>query len=131
MTSATLSPNSLAQELWQTAWGKPWPYQSSDKITKPTIVADEDVPMVVDSSDDREDNDGENDSSTTPSELEYTFLYNIKSVVRACFGNEKAVGDVLVVRAEYVLLREMLETGYASRTEAIVITGQPGIGELT
>ncbi|TFK82090.1 hypothetical protein K466DRAFT_590791 [Polyporus arcularius HHB13444] len=37
--------------------------------------------------------------------------------------------DVLVIRPEYIWLRETIETGYLRADNAIVVTGHPGIGK--
>ncbi|RPD82822.1 hypothetical protein L226DRAFT_565350 [Lentinus tigrinus ALCF2SS1-7] len=49
--------------------------------------------------------------------------------MEACDGVGRAVEDVLVIRPEYEFLRETLETGYLQEDDAVVVTGQPGIGK--
>ncbi|KAI1787291.1 hypothetical protein LXA43DRAFT_1030045 [Ganoderma leucocontextum] len=48
----------------------------------------------------------------------------------ACGGDGViAVQDVLVVRPEYVWLEETIESGYLASANAVMVTGQPGIGK--
>ncbi|KAI1787287.1 hypothetical protein LXA43DRAFT_1030030 [Ganoderma leucocontextum] len=48
----------------------------------------------------------------------------------ACGGDGViAVQDVLVVRPEYVWLEETIESGYLAPANAVMVTGQPGIGK--
>ncbi|TFK82894.1 hypothetical protein K466DRAFT_529784 [Polyporus arcularius HHB13444] len=60
---------------------------------------------------------------------QYTCLHRIHEVVAACLGDSGIVQDVLVMRPEYVWLRETIETGYLRRDKAIVVMGHPGIGK--
>ena len=119
----------LAKELWVKAWGHPWPHQSSGKISLTDISLDEGVLMPDDF-----DNDGDTltcsadgDVDNTERQWEYTCLHNMQSVVKAC-GGDPALLDVLVVRREYIWLRETMENGYLGAFRAMVVTGQPGIG---
>ncbi|KAI8994148.1 hypothetical protein BD414DRAFT_535210 [Trametes punicea] len=92
------------------------------------ISPDEDLPMTID-----DDNSvtlaTDSDLDNAQLEWEYTCLRNIKSVVEACDGDGDAIEDALIVRLEYKLLIETLETGYLERANATVVTGQPGIGK--
>ncbi len=111
-----------AAALHKKAWGTPWPHRSSGKLSMADLSPDKDVQMSIETD---EDDDNVN---TTTIEWEYTCLHNIHSVVTACGGVPDAVQDVLVIRPEYVWLRETIETGYLRTTKAIVVTGHPGIG---
>ncbi|TFK82092.1 hypothetical protein K466DRAFT_603955 [Polyporus arcularius HHB13444] len=112
-----------AAALHKKAWGTPWPHRSSGKLSIADLSPDEDMQMSIETD---EDDDNVN---TTTTEWEYTCLHNIHSVVTACGGVPDAVRDVLVIRPEYVWLRETIETGYLRTTKAIVVTGHPGIGK--
>ncbi len=103
-----------AAALHEKAWGTPWPHRSSGKLSMADLSPDEDVQLSIETDED--------------DEWEYTCLHNIHSVVTACGGVPDAVQDVLVIRPEYVWLRETIETGYLRTTKAIVVTGHPGIG---
>ncbi|TBU26438.1 hypothetical protein BD311DRAFT_808494 [Dichomitus squalens] len=52
-------------------------------------------------------------------EWEYNCLHNIRSIVEECGGNP-AIQDFLVVRPEYLWLREAIVTGYLQNTDAMV-----------
>ena len=110
----------LATGLWDKAWGKPWPHQSIGKVSKADIFAGGDLL--------EDDNVG--NSNTTAPELEYLCLHNIQSVVEACDGYPSGFEDVLVVRPEYVALREMMmdQGGSLEHVNHTVITGHSGIG---
>ena len=114
------------QELWDKAWGHPWPNQSTRNITLTDISPDEDVPMLAESDDDHR--------TVTPAhssikdEWEYTVLLNIKSVVAACGGTARSIEDALIVRPEYTWLINTMEHGYLRNRNTMVVTGQPGIG---
>ena len=86
---------------------------------------DEDLLMSTES-DPGTDSHGAVDSRTQ-TEWEYVCLRNILSVARP-FGGAAGIQDVLVVRREYVWLRETMESGYLKDSLAMVVTGQPGIG---
>ena len=105
--------------LWNLAWGNPWP-RHVGKVSR----AGDDLPMLSD------DDDGV-DAPRPPSELEYVCLHNIKAVVEACGGSAESVQDVLVVRQDYELLREMMEEGHLKASNSMVVAGQPGIGAYT
>ncbi|KAI0687934.1 hypothetical protein C8T65DRAFT_526941, partial [Cerioporus squamosus] len=109
--------------LHKKAWGTPWPHRSSGKLSMADLSPDEDVQMSIETDED------EDNVNTTITEWEYTCLHIIHSVVTACGGDPTAVKDVLVIRPEYVWLRETIETGYLRTTKAIVVTGHPGIGK--
>ncbi|KAI0693528.1 hypothetical protein C8T65DRAFT_744689 [Cerioporus squamosus] len=121
---------SLAIDLWKKAWGKPWPHQSSGKISMADISPDEDVPRISIETEEDDDSIGpDGGHSTTSTELQYTCLHEMKAVVKACGGNARSVQDALVIRSEYVWLRETMETGYLRNVKAMVVTGHPGIGK--
>ena len=92
MAHATSSIALLATDLWDKAWGRPWPYQSTGKVSKADISTDGDL---------LKDHNVDNSNQNTP-ELEYLCLHNIQSVVEACGGYPSGFEDVLVVRPEYV-----------------------------
>ncbi len=119
--SPTSEP-SPAKKLWDKAWGKPWPHQSSGNVSIQELSSDADVPMSIETD---EDNIAVSPNSTS---WQYTCLHRIHEVVAACLGDSGIVQDVLVIRPEYVWLRETIETGYLRRDKAIVVMGHPGIG---
>ena len=112
----------LATGLWDKAWGKPWPYQSTGKVSKVDISTDGDL---LHWQDDNVDN-----PNPTTRELEYLCLHNIQSVVEACDGYPSGFEDILVIRPEYVALREMMmdQGGSLEHVNHMVITGHSGIG---
>ncbi|KAI1787267.1 hypothetical protein LXA43DRAFT_1166020 [Ganoderma leucocontextum] len=63
-----------------------------------------------------------------PTEWDYKFLKSIQLVAVTCGGNAN-IEDVLVVRDEYTWLRDQIESGYLAKTNAMVVTGQPGVGK--
>ncbi|RDX40177.1 hypothetical protein OH76DRAFT_1490510 [Lentinus brumalis] len=71
----------------------------------------------------------DDDCDTTTTEWEYTCLHNMHSVVRACGGFVPSLQDILVIRPEYIWLRETIETGYLQTVKAVIVTGHPGIGK--
>ena len=123
MARPLASSPSLATDLWDMAWGNPWPYQSTGKVSNADIARDGDDAMLT------TDDDSVDDSSPASPALEYRCLRNIKMVIEACGGFPDQVQDVLVIRREYVLLRAMIEDGGSlGRVEKMTVTGQPGIG---
>lgn len=73
-----------------------------------------------------EDNVAVSPNSTS---WQYICLHRIHEVVRACLGDVGIVQDILVIRPEYIWLRETIETGYLRRDKAVVVMGHPGIGQ--
>ncbi|RPD55642.1 hypothetical protein L226DRAFT_466805 [Lentinus tigrinus ALCF2SS1-7] len=120
-TAEPPTPIERAERLWRTAWGHPWPHRFRKVISIQDIFPDGDVPISTDDSDD--------DESRIPNEFKYTCLHGMKSVFEACGGSATPVQDVLVIRPEYVWLRETMQHGYLADADSIVITGQPGIGK--
>ena len=120
MAHATSSIALLATDLWDKAWGRPWPYQSTGKVSKADISTDGDL---------LKDHNVDN-SNQTRTELEYLCLHSIQSVVEACDGYPSGFEDVLVVRPEYVALREMMMDKGArlAHVNHMGVTGHSGIG---
>ncbi|KAI1787266.1 hypothetical protein LXA43DRAFT_716530 [Ganoderma leucocontextum] len=133
MTDAFYSNHSLAEQqdlvkrLHEDAWGKEWPYKSSGKISIANNSPNEDVLMST-GFDDGDDSVTHGEGSAASIEWAYSCLHNIKSVAVACGGNTN-IEDVLVVRDEYTWLRDQIESGYLAKTNAMVVTGQPGVGK--
>jgi len=109
-----------ASALHAKAWGKPWPQSDG------TISGDE-MGLVDDEDDD--DVDGAfADKLKVPSEFEYRYLEEIRTLKSALGANPgEDEEDFLVVRKEYEILREGLEDE-SKYNRAIVMTGHPGIG---
>ncbi|KAI0685535.1 hypothetical protein C8T65DRAFT_712618 [Cerioporus squamosus] len=89
--------------LWEKAWGKSWPHQSTGTVSMADLSPDEGISMAIETDDD--DSVGPDDGRSTQLE------------------------DILVIRPEYVRLRETMETGYLQDAPAIVGTGNPGVGK--
>jgi hypothetical protein len=109
-----------ASALHAKAWGKPWPQSDG------TISGDEIGPV-----DDEDDDDVDGafaDKLKVPSEFEYRYLEEIRTLKSALGANPgEDEEDFLVVRKEYEILREGLEDE-SKYERAIVMTGHPGIG---
>jgi hypothetical protein len=109
-----------ASALHAKAWGKPWPQSDG------TISGDEMGPV-----DDEDDDDVDGafaDKLKVPSEFEYRYLEEIRTLKSALGANPgEDEEDFLVVRKEYEILREGLEDE-SKYNRAIVMTGHPGIG---
>lgn len=126
MAHSPLLNDALAEALWAKAWGKEWPDRSSGRVSLTDIFLDDSqgVPMTTETD---EDNDSVISGATT-TELNYTCLHGMRSVVEACGGYVSEVQDVLVIRPEYIWLQEAIETGHLRSNIAVVVTGHPGNG---
>lgn len=98
-------------DIYVKAWGKSWPKQGQHTITH----ADSDYTAV----------DSEVARNSNNSTWNYNYLGDISSICMAC-NVPFALEDVLVVREEYVWLRETLQLEPVKRS--VLVTGQPGIG---
>ncbi|KAI1787269.1 hypothetical protein LXA43DRAFT_716584 [Ganoderma leucocontextum] len=121
----------LAKRLYEDAWGKVWPYKSSGKISIADISPDKDVLKCADGGDSVAPLADGNVNAAASGEWAYTCLHNIKSVAIACGGPNMnvTVEDVLIIRDEYVYLRDAMESGCFAKTNAMVVTGHPGVGK--
>ena len=133
MATTTDEKQDAVDRLWTAAWGQSWPHQSQGRISlaevgslSSSVPALDEDPLLSTESDSGTDSHDAVDSRT-PTEWEYVCLRNIQSVARP-FGGAAGIQDVLVVRREYVWLRETMESGYLKDSPAMVVTGQPGIG---
>jgi hypothetical protein len=154
-TKSTIPETEYAASTLHTkAWGKKWP-QSKGEISEgeiddgetgsvddeetSSVDEDEDETASVDEEDedetasiDEEDEDETgpvdalSDKLEVPSTFDYLYLEEIRSLKSALGANSgQEEEDFLVVREEYVLLRQALER---LKKRAIVVTGHPGIG---
>lgn len=109
-----------ASALYDMTWGKSWPYQHSSAISKSELT----IPIDRNDSDDADNvYGGVAVSLDVPDKLEYVCYDNVRDVGKILLLT--GIENVLIVRREYVLLREMMD----KRAECgFVVTGQPGIG---
>ena len=76
------TPNaSLANQLWDKAWGKPWPHQSSGKVSIAEMVSTDNDPSMLIEFDEDDDS-----VISTPTDWEYNCLHRIHEVVKACLA---------------------------------------------
>lgn len=106
-------------KLYDMAWGKPWPHMSHGSISEDEITG------RVNKNDD--DVDGPlADILHVPTTFNYSCFKEMQ-VLRDVFGAAAVMGNALVIREEYGILLKALEEHYYDE-DAIVVTGQPGIG---
>jgi len=128
-----------AQALYNLAWGKPWPYQRKERISKAEIVLaskaapfdDNETKMDLDDAADPVIEDVDHvygdpfvDSEIIPEEYEYTCFDNMEVVTEA-LSLPAEIEPRVVVLKEYHTLRKLIEQ---SSDKGIVVTGTPGIG---
>jgi hypothetical protein len=110
-----------ASDIHAKAWGKRWP-QSQGTIHK-TEISNE-----TDSIDDDEIY-GIADKLVVPPKFNYRYFKGVQSLKRALGADSgQIIEDILVIRDEYEMLRQVLENHPKSQTKSIVVTGHPGIG---
>ena len=108
------NPHACARQLRDKAWGKPWPHQSSGKVSIAEMVSTDNDPSMLIEFDEDDDS-----VISTPTDWEYNCLHRIHEVVKACLGEVRSLRDVLVIRSEYRWLLETFEKGYLRTTMAI------------
>ena len=109
--------------LHEKAWGHSWP-QHTGTIRRTDIVPDDHAMGL--------DQDIDQDLTVVgddiPEQLDYICLEGMQDVAQA-LRLPTSVEDILLVRREYVILRDAISRMTLRRqTTGIVVTGQPGIG---
>jgi hypothetical protein len=144
MGLADVSPLDYSQKaashIYDVAWGQPWPHQYQNSISKDDVLPADATPlnswtMAPDVDDESVPVDDDADcvygdyacALECPAKLSYVCLAGMTMLAEA-IGSTVDIADVLVVREEYVWLREEMEKGFLRNQCGIVVTGQPGIG---
>jgi hypothetical protein len=110
-----------ASALHVKAWGKEWP-QSKGTIFKTEMVSGDESGSV----DDDDIDYGLADKLEVPPHFDYRCFTEIRSLKRSLGARPgQDFEDFLLVRKEYEMLREALES---LKYSSIVVTGHPGIG---
>ena len=128
-----MSTSFLVEDLHKKAWGHKWPQHTGTILRTDVVPASQlidDNAMDLDQ-DDRPVVVGDVYSGgaiNIPERFDYVCLQGMLQVAEA-LGLATHVQDILMVRYEYVMLRDALSKIPMKRqTIGIVVTGQPGIG---
>jgi hypothetical protein len=110
-----------ASDLHDKAWGKPWP--QFEGIIYKTEISDKTGSV------DDDESYGLADKLVIPPQFDYRYFKEIRSL-KSALGTDpgRGIEDILVIRQEYEMLRQVLEDNPKDFEKSIVVTGHPGIG---
>ncbi|KAF6748261.1 hypothetical protein DFP72DRAFT_579937 [Ephemerocybe angulata] len=126
--------------FYKKAWGNKWPQHTGTILRADVVAASDSEPIAVDAMElDQDDEAGPiaDDSVEVPERFEYTCLDGITAIAHALYMPVH-VKDVLIVRKEFMALRDVMEKAFKAELEKpeqhregikLVLAGHPGIGK--